>query len=319
MRTRPIPWNDFRTELLAMYKPPLRAIATRREVTHVLNLVAELGARTTADLDTGLIARVCESIPPGQSARTLLKHLRYLRVMANFAVNSGWLKVSPFTIRPVRQWVPRVGPPAPKKWYPAADVRRVLDLLQEDCQRTAGWARWRSYRLWAAVSVVAYAGLRKTEALTLHVADVDLDRRIINLSARRRLKTQLSTAPVPMCLALVPIVRAWLEVRPEHPDDFPVPAEVPWLFPCMTRRSPWLHGSVGTKPIDRLQEVGKRAGVPGITWQSLRAACATRMEGAGYSALTIQRVLRHANISTQEWYRAADVSTLAEAMAPFDY
>src|SRR5271166_5196734 len=98
MRTRPIPWDDFRTELLAMYKPPLRAIATRREVTHVLNLVAELGVKTTAGLDTGLIARVCEAWPPERSGRTLQKNLRYLRVMANYAVNSGWLKVSPFTI-----------------------------------------------------------------------------------------------------------------------------------------------------------------------------------------------------------------------------
>jgi integrase len=189
MRMRPIPFDEFRRDLLAMYEPPLRAIATKREITHILNLVAELGVKTTADLTTGLIARVCESVPPGQSARTLQKHLRYLRVVANFAVCNGWLKVSPVTRRPLRQWVPRVGPPAPKKWFPAPDVRRVLDLLQEDCQTTAGWARWKSYRLWAVTSVVALAGLRATEALTLEVADADLDRRIIDITARRRLKT----------------------------------------------------------------------------------------------------------------------------------
>lgn len=244
MRTRPIPFDEFRRDLLALYEPPLRAIATKREVTHVLDLVAGLGVTSKADLSTGLIVKVCESFPPDHSARTLLKHLRYLRVAANYAVCNGWLKVSPFTIRPLRQWVPRVGPPAPKKWIHATDVRNVLELLQEDCRTTAGWPRWKAYRLCGAVSVVANAGLRKTEALTLHVADVDLDRRIIDISNRRRLKTQSSAAPVPMCLALVPIVRAWLEVRPEHPLDMRVPAEVPWLFPCVTRRSPWLHGSV---------------------------------------------------------------------------
>lgn|GEM_PF-2501995 len=279
MRTRPIPFDQFRRDyLLPMCEFPLRAIATKREMVHVLNLVAELGVKTTADLTTGLIARACESVPPGQSPRALQKHLRLLRVMANFAVCNGWLKVSPFTVRPLRAWVPRIGPPAPKKWFPAADVRRVLDLLQEDCQTTAGWARWKAYRLWAVTNVVALAGLRATEALTLEIADVSLDRRIIDITARRRLKTNSSCAPVPMCLALVTVLRTWLEVLPEHPVDFPIPANVPWLFPNVTRCGPWLHGSPGTKPRDRLQAVSARAGVPGMTFQSLRAAWATRGE-----------------------------------------
>src|SRR5271157_2913666 len=132
MRIRPVPFSEFRRSLLAMYEPPLRAVATRRGMMHILNLIEGLGVKSTADLDTGLIARVCASAPPGQSARTLHTHLRYLRVAANFAFVNGWLKVSPFTVRPLRQWVPRLGPPAPKKWFPAPDVRRVLDLLQQD-------------------------------------------------------------------------------------------------------------------------------------------------------------------------------------------
>ena len=150
---------------------------------HVFDLVQAHGVESSADFTTGLLARLCEAFPSERSARTLQKHLRYLRVIANHAVNNGWLKVSPFTVQPLRQWVPRVGPPAPKKWFAPQDVRRVLDLLQEDCLTTEGWARWKAYRLWAVVSVVAYAGLRATEALTLHVADVDLDRRIISVSA----------------------------------------------------------------------------------------------------------------------------------------
>ncbi len=263
MRTRPIPLDEFRRSLLEMYEPPFRAIGTRREVSHVLNLVAELGVKTTADLNTGLIARICESIPPGQSARTLQKKLRYLRVMANFAVVNGWLKVSPFQVRPLRAWVPRIGPPAPKKWFPAPDVRRVLDLLQEDSQTTAGWARWKSYRLWAVTSVVALAGLRATEALTLKVADVDLDRRIIDITARRRLKTNSSCAPVPMCLALVTVLRTWLEVLPEHPVDFAIPVNVPWLFPNVTRCGLWLHGSPGTN-----REIGSKRSVRELAFQA---------------------------------------------------
>jgi len=319
MRTRPIPFDEFRRSLLEMYEPPLRAVATRRAMTHILNLIEGLGVKSTADLDTGLIARVCASAPPGQSSRTLQAHLRYLRVMANFAVANGWLKVSPFTVRSLRQWCPRVGPPAPKKWFPAPDVRRVLDLLQEDCQTTAGWARWKAYRLWAVTNVVALAGLRATEALTLEVGDIHLDRRIIDITARRRLKTNSSCAPVPICRALEAVLREHLPVREEHPLDFPVPADVPWLFPNLNRRGPWLQGSPGTKPVDRLAAVGARAGVPGMTFQALRASWATRAEGAGYSALTIQRVLRHSNQNTQLWYRAADAESLADTVRDFNY
>ncbi len=318
MRIRPIPFPEFRTSLLAMYEPPLRAIATRRGMTHILALIEGLGVKSTADLDTGLVARVCASQPPGQSPRTLHTHLRYLRVAANYAFVNGWLKVSPFTVRPLRQWV-RLSPPAPKKWFPAADVRRVLELLQQDCLITAGWARWKSYRLWAVTNVVALAGLRATEALTLHVADVHLDRHIIDISARRRLKTACSCAPVPMCLALETVLREYLPVRDEHPLDFPIPADVPWLFPSVKRCGPWLYGSPGTKPLNRLADVAARAGVPGMTFQSLRASWATRAEGSGYSALTIQRVLRHSNINTQLWYRAADAESLADTVRDFNY
>ncbi len=319
MRTTAMPFDRFSTELLRLYDPPHRAPATRRQVKHVLELAAALGVKTTADLTCAMVAEFIERRPPGQSPRTLHTMMRVLRVIVNFAVANGWLKVSPFTIRPLRQWVPRLGPPAPKKWFPAADVRRVLDLMQEDCRISAGWARWRSWRLYAATSVVAPAGLRATECLTLQVVDVHLDRRIIDITARRRLKSELSCAPVPVCLALETILREYLPVREEYPLDFPVPAEVPWLFPNMNRRGPWLQGAPGTKPLDRLQEVSARAGVPGMTFQSLRASWATRAEGAGYSALTSQRMLRHSNLDTQPWYRAADAERLADTVADFNY
>src|SRR5271157_225782 len=319
MRIRPIPFPEFRDEVLHLYDPPHRATATRRQVAQVMREIAALEVKTTADLTSTLVARFVEARPPGQSPRTLHTVLRVFRAIANQAVIQGYLRVSPFALRRVSQWVGRVGPPAPKKWFPAGDVRRVLGLMEEDCRTTAGWARWRAWRLYAATSVVALAGLRATECLTLHIGDVHLDRHIIDITARRRLKTACSCAPVPVCHALETVLREYLPVREEHPLDFPVPAEVPWLFPNLNRRGPWLHGSPGTKPLDRLQEVSARAGVPGMTFQSLRASWATRAEGAGYSALTIQRVLRHSTQNTQLWYRAADAERLADTVRDFNY
>ena len=72
MRIRPIPFDEFRRNLLAMYEFPLRAIATKREMVHVLNLVTELGVTTTADLDTGGLGQFGQehvqgdAMPPGE-------------------------------------------------------------------------------------------------------------------------------------------------------------------------------------------------------------------------------------------------------------
>ena len=189
MRTRAIPIEQFRKDFLALYQPPLRAIATKRDDPR-LRPGAGPRRRKFGRFHDGLACPAVRSVPLRAISPDAPKAPAIPAVIANHAVNNGWLKVSPFTVQPLRQWVPRVGPPAPKKWFAPQDVRRVLDLLQEDCLTTEGWARWKAYRLWAVVSVVAYAGLRATEALTLHVADVDLDRRIISVSARRRPDTR---------------------------------------------------------------------------------------------------------------------------------
>jgi integrase len=105
----------------------------------------------------------------------------------------------------------------------------------------------------------------------------------------------------------------------DHPVDFLVPLNCPWLFPNLNRRGPWRDGAVGTKPVQRLQAVAQRAGVPGMTFKSLRASWATRAESAGYSGLIIQRVLRHTSPSTSAWYRGHDIEALTRTVADFDY
>src|SRR5271157_2234902 len=105
MRTCPIPFDQFAAELLRLYDPPHRARATRRQVRQVLELVAALGVKSTADLTSALVARFIETRPPGQSPRTLQTVLRVLRVVCNNAVINGNLGVSPFSLRRVSQWV----------------------------------------------------------------------------------------------------------------------------------------------------------------------------------------------------------------------
>ena len=326
MRIRPIPFPEFRDEVLRLYDPPHRATATRRQIRYVLEQVAALQVKTTADLTPALVARFVESRPPGQSPRTLHSVLRVLRAICNQAVLTGYLRVSPFALRRVSQWVGRIGPPTEKKHYTRDEIRRVLTLMAQDIETTAGWSQWRARRLYGLTAVVAYTGLRGvSEALFLHATDVKLEARFIALTDRgrdggHRLKTEGSEQPVPIPDALVPILMDWLEHRLDRPADRPIPMDCPWLFPNTSGSSNWRSGSPGTKPLDRLQASAKRAGVEGLTFLSLRHSWATHAEYHGYGPALIQRVLRHTTEQTAaKWYRHADLPNLIERCAGFDF
>jgi integrase len=287
--------------------------------------IAALEVKTTAELTPTLVARYVESRPPGQSPRTLHGVLRVLRAICNQAVISGVLRVSPFASRRVSQWVGRMGPPTERKHYSREEIRRVLTLMAQDIETTAGWSQWRARRLYALTATVAYCGLRAvSEAQFLHAADIHLKERFINLTDRgrdggRAFKTNASEQPVPIPDALVPILADWLEHRLDAPADFPIP-DCPWLFPTLNRRSNWTSGPPGTKPVQRLQAVGKRAGVEGLTFLALRHSWATHAEYHGYGPALIQRVLRHTTEQTAaKWYRHADLPNLIERCAGFDF
>ena len=325
MRTTAIPFDRFITEVLRVYDPPHRAAATRRQMRSVLEQIARLKVKTTADLTPALVARFIESRPPGQSPRTLQTLLRVVRGICNQAVINGYLRVSPFALRRVSQWLGRIGPPAEKKHYSRDQIRRVLTLMAQDVQETTGWSQWRARRLYALTATVAYCGLRASEALYLHAMDIRLDARYVNLTDRgrdggKRLKTEAAAAPVALPDALVPILRDWLAHRLDAPADFPIPLDCPWLFPTLNRQSNWTSGPPGTKPVQRVQAIALRAGVEGMTLQSLRRSLATHLEHHGTGQAMITRILRHTDSrTTLTWYQQADVPNMVQAMASFDF
>ncbi len=324
MRIRPIPFPEFRDEVLRLYTAPHRAAATRRQMKKVLDLVAALEVKSTADLTPCLVARFIESRPPGQSPRTLQTLLRVLRGVCNQAVINGYLRVSPFALRRVSQWLGRIGRPQEKVHYSRDEIRRVLTLMATDVESTAGWSQWRARRLYALTATVAYCGLRASEALFLHASDVKLEARYIDLTDRSRdggraLKTDASARPVPIADALVPILQDWLSHRLDHPADFEIPP-CEWLFPTLNRKSNWKSGVPGQKPVQRVQAVAARAGVEGMTLQSLRRSLATHLEHHGTGQAMITRILRHTDSrTTLTWYQLADVPNMVQAMASFDF
>lgn len=275
--------------------------------------------KTTGDLTLGLIARIVTTRPADQSPHTTRSLLRHISVVANIAVRSGWLRVSPFAIKPLGKWV-AWSAPAGKRHLSRQEMAALLARLEAETQdgRT-GWRLWKARRMHAMGAVAALGGLRAGELFRLHAADVDFGARIIHLVPReRRFKTHRSAAPVPMPPQLVPVLEGWLAHRLD-PPIFPPADKIPWLFPGARGRGPWTSGPADAKPLDVLRDVGIRAGVKGVTWQVLRRSLATHLEAAGVPAVVIARILRHSETVDAVWYRQADVANLRDAVAGFGY
>jgi integrase len=296
----PIPFVEFREKILDLYAPPQRAPNTFKGMRRLLDRVGELiGDGTTADLTTALVARFIATRPAGQSAHTTIGQLGYLGAACSIAAAEGWVRISPFQIR--KRWIKRPKVKG-KKHHSREEIARVLDLMRRDIGRKKGWARWRAWRLYALASTVAFTGLRRNEALRLKVEDVDLAGRMILVVAREGsvLKTEGSAQPVPMPEALAQVLAQWL---PHSGGE--------WAFPNAVGDGPWIGGSPGYKPLDRMKRLGKRAGVEGFTFVSLRHSWATHAEFWGLTDAQIARVLRHTTPRTAiENYRHPDAVNL---------
>lgn len=305
----PIPFDQFRTELLKLYLPPMRAQATYRGMRRSLDVFAEVlgpGA-TTAHLTPDFIARLIASRPPELSPYTIKALLVNLKVACKYAVEMGYLRATPFGFR--KTWV-RLGEPRKKTHHTREEIARVLALMARDVERKTGWAQWRARRLHAKTATVAFTGMRLMENTHLRFEDILLEERMILIVSRpnNRLKTVKSAQPVPIPEALAVILANWL---PHCHSE--------WAFPNAYRTAPWIGGSKGYKPLDRLKRLGERAGVAGFTFQSLRHSFATHSEFWGLSETMIQRILRHTSTSTQRNYRHADATNMRAAALRIDF
>ena len=142
------------------------------------------------------------------------------------------------------------------------------------------------------------------EVLGLRLQDLDLAGRLIAIRShpRRRLKTGARAARLPIAEPLARVLEEWV---PRCGCD--------WLFPGTRRRGPWLQGSPGYRPTDRVRQLGERAGVAGLTVLAFRHSFATLSEDWGLGELMLQRILRHSRPKTQLHYRHHDAELLRRA------
>lgn len=156
----------------------------------------------------------------------------------------------------------------------------------------------------------AFTGAGSREVLGLRVDNVDLAERVIRFRShpRRRLKTGARAAEVPIAPPLLGVLASWL---PHACSE--------WLFPGRERLGPWFGGAPGFKPLDRVRQLGQRAGVEGLTILAFRHTVGTLAESWGLGELELQRLLRHSQRKTQRYYRHADAEIMARTAAKISY
>ena len=206
--------------------------------------------QTTADLTPPVIAELLRTRRSDLSPHTVRTLLRVVRVACNSTVESGRLRVSPFPHLKIGRLV-RVGRPQGHRRLSREELRKLLDRLAAEVEATQGG--WRITEGEASSGPCCDGrvhGPRRSEALRLHVSDVDLPARVVHVQPRvdHRLKSERSAAKVPIPLALIPIIEGWLPSRVAAPPGTTLPPEVPWLFPNLRGEA---RGSMGRRPESR--------------------------------------------------------------------
>jgi integrase len=318
----PVPFAAFRDELLTLYEPPMRSPKTRAGMKYALRCLEELGVHSTEDLTVVLIGKFVASRPSSNGANRILGVLSYIQAACTYAHKRGFVRMSPFHVRPIRDWV-RATPPKGKRHCSREEIGRVLSLMKQRSQAN-GWAGWRWKRAFAMTSTFAGTGLRASEGYFLQMADLDFERDMIWIVSRaeHQLKTAGAAAPVPMAGFVKKALLEWLPHRLSRPPGHEVP-DCPWVFPNtkLSVSRPWNGGAPGYRPLDVMKAAAAECDPPVLNFgpNCLRHSLATHLLSVGAGPGMIQRILRHTNTQTQQWYICHDMDNLRAAVSKLEF
>jgi integrase len=302
---RPISIDRLEAEIMSLYEPPLRAVATFRQMSQVFREIKNLpGVIKTSQLRPPTVAAWLRA-HPGRSAARDESLLRCWRIICNYAVSQGFLRSSPFDVRKVTAWRRSDSSKAkPKRLYRSAtQLRDFLRILDQE----AG-ASWQSRRLQALGYTYVYTGFRKQEALHLLARNVDFAQRTITIEPLPEFdwipKTVKSARTLPMATPLEDVMRVWV---PMCGSD--------WLFPGTRLVGPWTGGSKQYTALAQIKAAAKRAGIPeGMTILGARKSLGTNAKAMGLGKLERMLLFGHTDEGTGELYDEEQVETMRPAV-----
>ncbi len=325
----PVTWTDFRDKFLNTFYPGhelpkiwrqekeedwVNSIATMREERRVLDKFGHVvGCRwcheiTSEDRESFIQHRMKEVA----SGVTINKDLAILRHLFNvleewqhrpkdsnpFAGN-GKATIGTKRIRQKKLKRQQAGEQRPE-FYSQDQVAAILRQADKEVEEHPD--DWCRHRLRALIYFVAYTGARLKEVLYVKWDDLDFEIGVAYLHARleNMLKTEDSAAPVGLADPLIEVLHQWKTRR-----------RCEWVFPNLTKNTPWITGGNGYRPIDHLKALAKRAGVDHATWKMFRDTLATLGKSQfGLTEPQVQAMLRHTTTKTQSHYTHAELQGL---------
>lgn len=306
-------WSSVEFVLVGIHR--LKSKTSQVQHKRIFEKLKELSP-TPGQVDEETITKLVEWAQQGRRPATVNQFLRVARAQCRKLVKKRLLDVSPFDMENFFQREPKhkCG-----KHHSQAEISLVM--AQADKEADLGGTDptelprrrcelWKANRMRALVYFGVFTGARRDEALWMRWQDLDLDNCFAEITgAEHRLKTTGSEALLPLAAKAAEALKTWRSIC----------GGGKYVFPCVRKDRPWTGGNSGDRPLGRLKALGERAGVKGLTFQSLRCSLATAMEDWGFSELQIQRILRHTNPLTQEHYRQRDKANLRRMADLFSF
>lgn len=256
---------------------PLSATTTGNYLCRTKRFCTTIGQDARLpDLTRGAILRYLNRISD-ISAIAVRMHHASIRHFCKWLVSEEWLKVSPAENIPLPKITRNRRQPVPDD-----AVQRLVDA----CDRLPR-SEYKRVLIRAALSLLVYGGLRRSEALRLEMSDVHLDRGEIFLRHTKGNKSR----PVFLCKEALEALRALVKARPSN---------------C---RHNFLLASNATFGLmyagldSLLHDIHTVAGIEErYTPHQLRHAYASRLARNGASLPAIQAALGHSRMETTAQY-----------------
>jgi len=230
-------------------------------------------------------------------ARRLNHYRQCLSLFYRWMQGEGYVSHNPAErIRKVRE---------PKPLIPALSEAQVCALVEApDHSRFVG-LRDRCFLL-----LLLDTGVRLSEALGLHVGDLDLEQRSVTVMGKGNKERRLGLSSY-----LLSELTPYLRKREAAMLALGLP-EASWLFPND------IGGRLGAKTVQQhLRRYGEQAGIKGVrvSPHTLRHTYALSFVRAGGDPFTLQKVLGHSSLETSRRYcdlSAADVVARQRELTP---
>lgn len=153
-----------------------------------------------------LVAYVSARMAMGPASKTIAEELLMFKGMLKWAMENGFIRKMP---QPWPRIKTTVSVPEKVGAYTAEEVARILEAF-------------RGTRFWEVMCFLAWTGVRRSEALAVRVADIDLAGEVVRIESEKTARNSLDQfREVEIHPELAPILRELIRGKPHDALVFP--------------------------------------------------------------------------------------------------